>query len=113
MYQVPKFITKLFLDLFNKLLKAKGCCLAETQETFTMQHEYESKMNSSLVMSFRTTIFKTVQLAKRVFRESCRDRNFRYFCNIPTVSTTVAALSRPLIHWCFQNDRYKETHFDV
>ena len=93
----------------------KICYLTVTQGYFTCnKNNYdESKINLSLVLSFnfRATIFKTVQFSKRVSRESSGDRNIGYFCNIPTVSTPLAACPRPLIHWCFHNDCYKETHF--
>ena len=109
--------TKIYHQVIFKfmLLKEKRCYLAVTRGYFTCnKNNYdESKINLSLVLSFnfRATIFKTVQFSKRVSRESSGDRNIGYFCNIPTVSTPLAACPRPLIHWCFHNDCYKETHF--
>ena len=109
--------TKIYHQVIFKFMlwKEKRCYLAVTRGYFTCnKNNYdESKINLSLVLSFnfRATSFKTVQLSKRVSRESSGDRNIGYFCNIPTVSTPLAACPRPLIHWCFHNDCYKETHF--
>ena len=86
-----------------------------TQEYFTCnKNNYdESKISLSLILSFnfRATIFKTVQLSKRVFRSLAAIEISVIFVIFQQSLTPLAACSRPLIPWCFQNDCYKETHF--
>ena len=55
-------------------------------------------MNLSLAVSFRATFLKTVRLSKRVLRESGSDRNFCYFCNIPTVSWPLLQFALDLLY---------------